>query len=40
MVFQQPPHKAKTSLHSSINFFLWLVILFCANFIYVEFLFR
>lgn len=40
MEFQQPHRKEKISVHSLINFFLWLVILFCANYIYIEFLFR
>ena len=34
------PDKWKTSLLSSINFILSLVILFCGIYLYIDFLFR
>lgn len=40
MEYESPPNQEKTSFLSSINFFLWLVILFCVNYLYIDFLFR
>ena len=40
MEYQRPSHKEKTSILTSINFFLLLVILICANYLYIGFLFK
>jgi hypothetical protein len=40
MEIQHPSRKEKTSILTAFNFFLWLVILFCANYMYIRFLFR
>ena len=34
------PRKEKFSFLASVNFFLLLVILFCVNYLYIEFLFK
>ena len=36
----RPRKKDETSILSVVNFLLWLVILFCANYLYIGFLFR
>ena len=40
MEIQRPSRREKTSLLTAFNFILWLVILFCANYMYIRFLFR
>jgi hypothetical protein len=40
MDYRQSPSKGKPLFLPSINFILWLVILFCANYIYIKFLFK
>ena len=40
MEYRWLPRKIKISLHSLIDSFLLLVILFCANYLYIEFQFR
>ena len=40
MKYLRSPRKGKNSLLSSINFLLFLVILFCLNYLYIEFLSR
>lgn len=40
MDFQYTPQKDETSLRSVFHFLLWLVILICANYLYIEFLFK
>ncbi len=40
MEYQRLPGEEKTSPLSFINFILGLVIMFCLNYLYIDFLFR
>jgi hypothetical protein len=40
MEYPRSPRKDRTGLLSVINFVLGLIILFCANYLYIDFLFR